>query len=83
MPVSLRLIPCIYFSWLAQILKGFKNYGRVSVAEEARHGETLTIIGVPSLLSEADHRLNHAEPWAAQRLHTLRSSTGQPVHPLA
>ena len=24
------------------------------------------------ILSEADHRLNHVEPWAEQRLHTLR-----------
>jgi hypothetical protein len=34
------------------------------------------------ILSEADHRLNHVEPWAEQRLHTLRGCTGQPVHPL-
>lgn len=34
------------------------------------------------ILSEADHRLNHVEPWAEQRLHTLRGSTGQRVHPL-
>jgi transposase len=34
------------------------------------------------ILSEADHRLNHVEPWAEQRLHTRRGCTGQPVHPL-
>ena len=34
------------------------------------------------ILSEADHRLSHVEPWAAQRLQTLRGCTGQPVHPL-
>ncbi len=34
------------------------------------------------ILSEADHRLNHVEPWAEPRLHTLRGCTGQPVHPL-
>ena len=43
----------------------------------------VTVFWLTHLLSEADHRLNHAEPWAAQRLHTLRSSTGQPAHPLA
>jgi transposase len=34
------------------------------------------------MLSEADHRLNPVEPWAKQRLYTLRGSSGQPVHPL-
>jgi hypothetical protein len=34
------------------------------------------------LLSEANHRLNPGEPWAAQRLQTLRRCTGPPVHPL-
>ena len=34
------------------------------------------------LLSETDHRLNHVEPGAEQRLHTLRGCTEQPVHPL-
>jgi transposase len=42
----------------------------------------VTVLWVTHLLSEADHRLNHGEPWAAQRLHTLRGSTGQHVHPL-
>ena len=31
------------------------------------------------ILSQADHRLNHVEPWAEQRLQTLRGCTGQPV----
>ena len=34
------------------------------------------------LLSEANHRLNQVEPWAAQRLPRRRRGTGQPVHPL-
>jgi transposase len=34
------------------------------------------------ILSQADHRLNHVEPWAEQRLHTLRGCTGQRIHPL-
>jgi hypothetical protein len=34
------------------------------------------------ILSEADHCLNHAQSWAEQRLQTLRSGTGQRVHPL-
>jgi hypothetical protein len=38
---------------------------------------------VTHLVSEADHRLNHVEPWAAQPLQTLRGCTGQPIHPLA
>lgn len=42
----------------------------------------VTIIWLTHLLSQADHRLNHVEPWAEQRLHTLRGCTGQPLHPL-
>jgi hypothetical protein len=34
-------------------------------------------------LSEANPRLNDGEPWAAQRLQTLRGCTGPPVPPLA
>ena len=34
------------------------------------------------ILSQADHRLNHVEPWAEQRLQTLRGCTGQRIHPL-
>ena len=33
-------------------------------------------------LSEGDHRLSHVAPWAQQRLQTLRTCTGPPVHPL-
>jgi transposase len=32
------------------------------------------------ILSEADHRLNHVQPWAQQRLQTLRGAAGQQVH---
>ena len=42
----------------------------------------VTVLWLTHILSEADHRLNHVEPWAEQRLHTLRACTGQPVHPL-
>ena len=42
----------------------------------------VTVVWLTHILSEADHRLNHVTPWAQQRLHTLRESTGQPVHPL-
>src|SRR5438067_2627662 len=34
------------------------------------------------VLSQADHRLNHVQPWAARRLETLRACTGQPVQEL-
>jgi transposase len=42
----------------------------------------VTVLWLTHILSEANHRLNHGEPWAAQRLHTLRASTGQRVDPL-
>jgi transposase len=42
----------------------------------------VTVLWLAHILSEADHRLNHVQPWAKQRLHTLRGATGQPVHPL-
>ena len=39
-------------------------------------------IWLTHLLSEADHRLNHVQPWAEKRLHTLRAVTQRPVQPL-
>jgi transposase len=42
----------------------------------------VTVIWLTHILSEADHRLHHVEPWAEQRLQTLRGCTGQRVHPL-
>src|SRR5919199_2333423 len=33
------------------------------------------------LLSEGDHRLNHVQPWAEQRLHTLQALLPHPVQP--
>src|SRR5919106_7077580 len=42
----------------------------------------VTVLWLTHILSQADHRLNHVEPWAEQRLHTLRRCTGQRVHPL-
>ena len=34
------------------------------------------------VLSQADHRLNHVQPWVERRLETLRGCLGQPVCPL-
>src|SRR6266550_1748723 len=42
----------------------------------------VTVIWLTHILSEANHRLNHVEPWAEQRLQTLHGCTGQLVHPL-
>jgi transposase len=42
----------------------------------------VTTIWLAHLLSAADHRLNHVQPWAAHRLMTLRHCTHQPVQPL-
>ena len=42
----------------------------------------VTAIWLAHILSQADQRLHHVEPWAEKRLHTLRSGTGQPLHPL-
>jgi transposase len=42
----------------------------------------VTVVWLTHILSEANHRLNHVEPWTEQRLHTLRAGTGQRVHPL-
>ena len=39
-------------------------------------------IWLTHVLSEADHRLNHVQPWAERRLETLRRCTGQAVRPL-
>ena len=41
----------------------------------------MTVIWLTHILSQADQRLNHVEPWAEKRLHTLRGA--QPtLHPL-
>lgn len=42
----------------------------------------VTVIWLTHILSQADHRLNHVEPWAEKRRHTLRGCTSQPLHPL-
>lgn len=34
------------------------------------------------LLSQADHRLNHVQPWVEQRLHTLQAFLPHPIHSL-
>jgi transposase len=42
----------------------------------------VTVIWLTHILSQADHRLNHVEPWSEHRLHTLSGCTGQRIHPL-
>jgi transposase len=42
----------------------------------------VTVLWLTHILSQADHRLNHVEPWAEKRLHTLRRCTSQFLHPL-
>lgn len=42
----------------------------------------VSAIWLTHVLSEADHRLNHVQPWAQHRLHTLRGTTQLPVQPL-
>ena len=73
--------------WLAQ----WERMGLQALLDEhfATHGNWVglslgwvSVLWLTHLLSEADHRLHHVKPWAAQRLHTLRGCTGQPVHPL-
>jgi transposase len=39
-------------------------------------------IWLTHILSEADHRLNHVQPWAEKRLETLRRCTGQALRAL-
>lgn len=49
------------------------------------HGLSLgavTSVWMTFILSEANHRLNQVEPWAAQRLITLTAGVGQPVRAL-
>jgi transposase len=41
-------------------------------------GQTLAV-WLAHILSEADHRLNHVQPWAAKLLSTLGMCLGQPV----
>jgi hypothetical protein len=42
----------------------------------------VTSVWMTFILSEANHRLNQVEPWAAQRLITLTAGVGQPVRAL-
>src|SRR5215471_4311192 len=42
----------------------------------------VTAIWLAHILSQADHRLNHVEPWTEKRLHTLHRYTGQFLYPL-
>src|SRR5438876_6032276 len=50
-----------------------------------RHGLSLgwtVTVWLAHVLSQADHRLNQVQPWAARRLETLRASSGQPLQEL-
>jgi transposase len=42
----------------------------------------VAVVWLTHILSQADHRLNHVEPWAEMRHHTLRGWTRQRVQPL-
>lgn len=42
----------------------------------------VAVVWLTHILSEADHRLNHVQPWAATRLETLSRLTGQAVRAL-
>lgn len=41
-----------------------------------------TAIWLAHILSEADHRMNHVQPWAQRRLQTLQATSQQEVDPL-
>src|SRR5436853_5624788 len=41
-----------------------------------------SVVWLAHILSQANHRLNHVQPWAQQRLRTLQSSLQQPVRAL-
>jgi hypothetical protein len=43
---------------------------------------TVTSVWLTFILSEANHRLSHVEPWVAQRLTTVAAGVGQPVRAL-
>jgi transposase len=43
---------------------------------------TVTAVWLTFILSEANHRLSHLEPWAAQRLRMLEACLGQPARAL-
>jgi hypothetical protein len=40
----------------------------------------VTVLWLTDILSEADHRLNHVEPWAQRRLQPLRGAADHQVH---
>ncbi|MFH1635397.1 MAG: hypothetical protein ABIG63_15515 [Chloroflexota bacterium] len=42
----------------------------------------VAMVWLTHILSKADHRLNHVQPWAEKRLETLQRVTGQPVRGL-
>lgn len=42
----------------------------------------VAVVWLTHILSEGDHRLNHAQPWAEKRLETLGSCTGQDIQAL-
>src|SRR5215218_5462602 len=42
----------------------------------------VAVLWLTHILSQADHRLNRVQAWAAARLHTLRTCLGQPLRSL-
>src|SRR5262249_6614115 len=42
----------------------------------------VTVIWLAHILSQADHRLSHVEPWVGKRLQTLGGCKGQLRHPV-
>jgi transposase len=42
----------------------------------------VTVGWLSHILSEADHRMNHVQPWVARRIRALCTCTGQPVRAL-
>ena len=43
---------------------------------------SVAVLWLTHILSQADHRLNHTQPWAEKRLETLNRCTHQSVRPL-
>jgi transposase len=42
----------------------------------------VAVVWLSYILSQADHRLSHVQPWIQKRLETLRVCTGQPLRAL-
>ena len=77
----LTIFHCCWPKW--------RGWGATAVGHALSHAWQLaglslgwvTVIWLTHILSQADQRLNHVEPWAEKRLHTLRGATPT-LHPL-